>query len=1056
MWIVRIALDRPYTFVVLSLLVLILSPLVILRTPTDIFPNINIPVIAVVWTYTGLNAEEMEGRLTSAYERSLTTLVDNIQHIESTSYNGLALVKIFLQPGASLDTANAQVTAASQLLLRQMPPGTEPPEILNYSASSVPILQLGLSGDNLSEQQLNDLGLNFLRTQLVTVPGATIPYPYGGKQRQVMIAFNPSLLQAKGLSPTDVLNAVAAQDLVLPSGTAKISQFEYDVRINSAPRTLEQLNDLPIRTVGNATIYLRDVATVSDSFAPQTNVVRQNGKRGVLVSILKAGNASTIDVVNYIRALLPRVEQTLPPQLHIRPIADQSIFVKAAVADVVREAVIAACLTALMILLFLGSWRSTLIIAVSIPLSILTSVLALSALGETINIMTLGGLALAVGILVDDATVTIENMERYLEEGQPLREAILNGASQIAVPALVSTLCICIVFVPMFLLQGVARYLFMPLAEAVVFAMLASYFLSRTLVPTMAMYLLRPKPHGAARSRNPLAAFQRGFERGFERTRHAYRDLLTLLVRRRGVFIPGFLACCLALFALGPWLGQDFFPNTDSGQFILHMRAKTGTRIEETARLADQVEAAMRRVIPARQLDTIVDNIGLPYSGMNLTHTATGVIGPADADIMVSLKPDHGPTAGYLAAIRQVVARQFPGVTFYSLPADMITQILNFGMPAPIDVQIDGADVGDDRVVADQILDQVRRTPGVVDAHIQKRFDYPDFDIDVDRTKAQQDGLTERDVAGSVLETLSGSFQTAPMFFLNWKNGVNYEVAAQAPQYDIQSLHDIRNIPITAAAGGSRAILADVAAISRSQEMAAVDHYNIRRVVDVYANVQGRDLGAVGRDVTRIVAANRGHLPRGSFVTIRGQLETMQGAYISLAEGLGFSILLIYLLIVVNFQSWLDPFIIITALPGALGGIVLFLFLTGTTLSVPALMGAIMCMGVATANSILMVSFARERLAEHGDAARAAIEAGFTRFRPVLMTALAMIIGMVPMSLGLGAGGEQNAPLGRAVIGGLMLATVATLVFVPTVFSLLHARRAPRLAAGPGALTDAA
>ncbi len=814
------------------------------------------------------------------------------------------------------------------------------------------------------------------------------------------------------------------------------------MRTNSAPRTLAQLNNLPIRTVGDATIYLRDVATVSDSFAPQTNIVRQNGKRGVLVSILKAGSASTIDVVNNIRALLPRVEQTLPPQLHIRPIADQSIFVKAAVADVVREAVIAACLTALMILLFLGSWRSTLIIAVSIPLSILTSIMALSALGETINIMTLGGLALAVGILVDDATVTIENMERYLEERQPLREAILNGASQIAVPALVSTLCICIVFVPMFLLQGVARYLFMPLAEAVVFAMLASYFLSRTLVPTMAMYLLRAKPHGAARSRNPLAVFQRGFERGFEGTRHAYRDLLTVLVRRRGLFIPGFLACCLALFALTPWLGQNFFPNTDSGQFILHMRAKTGTRIEDTARLADQVEAAMRRVIPARELDTIVDNIGLPYSGMNLTHTATGVLGPADADIMVSLKPDHRPTARYLDTIRQVVAREFPGVTFYSLPADMITQILNFGMPAPIDIQIDGADVRDDRVVADQILNQVRRAPGVVDARIQQRFDYPDLDIDVDRTKAQQDGLTERDVAGSVLETLSGSFQTAPMFFLNWKNGVNYAVAAQAPQYDIQSLHDIRNIPITAAAGGSRAILADVATISRSQEMAAVDHYNIRRVVDVYANVRGRDLGAVGRDVTRIVAANRGHLPRGSFITIRGQLETMQSAYLSLAEGLGFSILLVYLLIVVNFQSWLDPFIIITALVGALGGIVLFLFLTGTTLSVPALMGAIMCMGVATANSILMVSFARERLTEHGDADRAAVEAGFTRFRPVLMTALAMIIGMVPMSLGLGAGGEQNAPLGRAVIGGLMLATVATLVFVPTVFSLLHARSA--------------
>ena len=1056
MWIVRIALDRPYTFVVLALLIMILSSLAILDTPTDIFPNINIPVIAVVWTYTGLNAEEMEGRLTTAYERSLTTLVDNIQHIESTSYDGQALVKIFLQPHTSLDTANAQVTAASQLLLRQMPPGTEPPEILNYSASSVPILQLGLSGDNLSEQQLNDLGLNFLRTQLITVPGATIPYPYGGKQRQVMISFNPSLLQAKGLSPTDVLNAVSAQDLVLPSGTAKISQFEYDVRINSAPQTIEQLNNLPIRTLGNATIYLRDVATVSDSFAPQTNVVRQNGRRGVLVTILKTGSASTINVVDDIRSLLPRVEQTLPPQLHIRPVADQSIFVKAAVADVVREAVIAACLTALMILLFLGSWRSTLIIAVSIPLSILTSVMVLSALGETINIMTLGGLALAVGILVDDATVTIENMERYLEQRQPLRDAILNGASQIAVPALVSTLCICIVFVPMFRLQGVARYLFMPLAEAVVFAMLASYFLSRTLVPTMALYLLRPKPHGAVRSRNPLAVFQRGFERGFERTRHAYRDVLTVLVRHRGVFIPGFVAFCLALLALGPWLGQDFFPNTDSGQFILHMRAKTGTRIEETARLADEVEVAMRRVIPARELDTIIDNIGLPYSGINLTHTATGVLGAADADIMVSLKPDHGSTAGYLDAIRRLVAREFPGVTFYSLPADMITQILNFGMPSPIDIQIDGANVRNNRVVADQILDQVHRVPGVVDARIQQRFDYPDFEVDVDRTKAQQNGLSQRDVASGVLETLSGSSQTAPMFFLNWKNGVNYQVAVQAPQYDIQSLHDIRNIPITAATGGSRAILADVATISRSQEMAAVDHYNTRPVIDIYANVQGRDLGAVGRDVSRIVAANQDHLPRGSFVTVRGQLETMRGAYISLAEGLGFSILLVYLVIVVNFQSWLDPFIIITALPGALGGIVLFLFLSGTTLSVPALTGAIMCMGVATANSILMVSFARERLAEHGDAARAAVEAGFTRFRPVLMTAFAMIIGMVPMSLGLGAGGEQNAPLGRAVIGGLLLATVATLVFVPAVFCLLHTRRAPRLAAGPDVPTNTA
>ncbi len=1056
MWIVRIALDRPYTFVVLALLILILSPLVILATPTDIFPNINIPVIAVGWQYTGLNAEEVEGRLTTVYERSLTTLVDNIQHIESTSYNGQSIIKIFLQPGASIDTANAQVTAASQAQLRNLPPGTQPPLILNFSASSVPILQLGLSGQGLSEQQLNDLGLNFLRTQLVTVPGSVIPYPYGGKQRQVMINFTPALLQAKGLSPADVLSSVAAQYLVLPSGTAKISQFEYDVRTNATSRTIQQLNDLPIKMVGNATIYLRDVATVSDGFAPQTNIVRQNGQRGVLVSILKAGNASTIDVVNGIRAMIPRVAQTLPPQLKIQPLADQSIFVKAAVAGVIREAVIAACLTALMILLFLGSWRSTIIIAVSIPLSILTSVMALSLLGQTINIMTLGGLALAVGILVDDATVTIENMERYLEARQPLRDAILNGASQIAVPALVSTLCICIVFAPMFLLGGVARYLFVPLAEAVMFAILASYVLSRTLVPTMAMYLLRAKPHGAVRSRNPLVRFQRGFERRFEQLRHTYRDTLTLLVSRRAVFIPGFLLCCVSVFALVPSLGQDFFPNTDSGQFILHMRAKAGTRVEETARLADLVEDVIRQSIPPREMDTILDNIGLPYSTINLTHTASGVVGAADADIMVSLKPDHRPTAGYVAVIRQELARKFPGVTFYSLPADMITQILNFGAPSPIDIQIDGADIAANRGVADTILSQVRSVPGVVDARIQQQFDYPDFLVDVDRTKAQQSGLTERDVASSVLDTLSGSFQTAPLFFLNWKNGVNYNVAAQAPQYDIQSLGDLQNIPVTGPAATGPTILANVATITRSQEMAAVDHYNIRRVIDVYANVQGRDLGGVGRDIAHIVGANRGHLPRGSFVTVRGQLETMRGAYVSLAAGLGFSILLVYLLIVVNFQSWLDPFIIVTALPAALAGIVLCLFFTGTTLSVPALMGAIMCMGVATANSILMVSFARERLAEHGDSVRAAIEAGFTRFRPVLMTALAMIIGMVPMALGLGDGGEQNAPLGRAVIGGLLLATIATLVFVPSVFSLLHARHPPRRVAGPDIPTDAA
>jgi CzcA family heavy metal efflux pump len=1060
MWIVRIALSRPYTFIVLALLIMMLSPLVIMRTPTDIFPNINIPAIAVGWSFTGLNPEEMEGRLTTVFERILTTLVDNIQHMESTTYNGQSLTKIFLQPGANLELANAQITAASQVILRSMPPGTTPPLIINFSASSVPILQLGLSGQGLSEQVLNDLCLNFLRTQLVTVPGSVVPYPYGGKQRQVTVALNPARLQAKGLSPADVLNTVNSEYIVAPSGTAKISQFEYDVRPNTTTRTVQQMNDLPIKTVGNATIYLRDVATVSDGFSPQTNVARKDGQRGVLLSILKAGNASTIDVVNGVREMLPRVMQTLPPQLRVQPIADQSIFVKAAVTGVIREAVIAAGLTALMILLFLGSWRSTIIIAVSIPLSILTSVMVLSFLGQTINIMTLGGLALAVGILVDDATVTIENIERYLEGGDNLNSAILNGAAQIAVPALVSTLCICIVFVPMFLLNGVARYLFAPLAEAVVFAMLASYVLSRTLVPTMAMYLLKAKQHDREHSRNPLVWLQRGFEHRFEQVRHAYHRALVALVARRAWFIPGFLVTCISVFVLLPWLGQDFFPNTDSGQFILHMRAKSGTRIEETARLADLVEASIRQIIPPREMDTITDNIGLPYSTINLSHTSSGVVGAADADIFVSLNPDHRPTAGYVATIRRELQQKYPGVTFYSLPADMITQILNFGIPSPIDIQIDGANVDGNRAVANRVLDQVRRVPGVVDARIQQTFDYPDFELAVDRTKAQQNGLTERDVSNSVVNMLSGSFLVSPQFFLNPVNGVNYNLVEQAPQYDIQSLRDLQNIPITGPTGATPAILADLATLKRSQEMTAIDHYNIRRVVDVYTNVQGRDLGAVGRDIKRIVDANRGQLPRGSFMRIRGQIDTMNDSYTNLAEGLGISIVLVYLLVVVNFQSWLDPFIIITALPAALAGIILCLFFTGTTLSVPALMGAIMCMGVATANSILVVSFARERLDAHGDSALAATEAGFTRFRPVLMTALAMIIGMVPMSLGLGEGGEQNAPLGRAVIGGLLLATVATLVFVPTVFSLLHrghgAAATPGPAAGPDVPTKAA
>jgi multidrug efflux pump subunit AcrB len=1041
MWIVRLALTRPYTFVVLALLILILSPVAVLRTPADLFPNIDIPVVAVNWIYGGLSPEQFEGRITTPFERTLTALVDNIEHIESTSYSGYSVVKIFLQPNASLDTANAQVTAVSQFVLKQMPPGSLPPEIINYSPTALPVLQLGLSGQGLSEAQLNDLGLNFLRTQLITVPGAVIPYPYGGKQRQVSISLDPKLVQAKNLSPQDVLSAIGRQNLILPSGTVKIGQFEYDVEINGAPKTVEALNDLPIKQSGNATVYLRDIATVSDGFSPQTNIVRQDGKRGVLMTIIKAGSASTLDVVSGIRTVLKRAVQTLPPELKVQPLADQSVFVSAAVGGVIREAVIAAALTALMILMFLGSWRSTIIIAVSIPLSILSSIITLSLVGQTFNLMTLGGLALAVGILVDDATVTIENMERYLEEGHELKLAILEGAAQIAVPALVSTLCICIVFVPMFMLGGVARYLFVPLAEAVVFAMLASYVLSRTLVPTMAMYLLRAKDHQDQPSRNPLVRFQRGFERNFERVRAAYQGLLSGLVARRLLFVPLFLAGCVLVFLLAPWLGEDFFPSTDGGQFILHMRAKTGTRIEETARLSDLVEAFIRTRINDADFDTVVDTIGLPYSGLNLMHSSDGQTGASDVDILVSLKQDHRPTADYVRILRRELPAKFPGMMFYFLPADMVTQILNFGQPAPIDIQIEGNDIEADRVIANHMLAELREVPGIVDAHINEPFDYPNMTVDIDRTKASQGGFTEQDVSTSLLNVLSGSAQITPMYFLNWQNGVSYSLVMQSPQYDIQSLDDMQNIPITAASATRPEILADVASIKRGDEMGLVSHYNIRRVINLYATVQDRDLGSAARDINRLVAAHRASLPRGSFIAVRGQIDTMNHAYASLLGGLAFSILLIYLLIAVNFQSWLDPFIIITALPAALAGIVLFLFFSHTTLSVPALMGAIMCMGVATANSILVISFARDELAKHGDAVRAAVEAGFMRFRPVLMTAIAMIVGMIPMSLGLGDGGEQNAPLGRAVIGGLLMATLATLIFVPAVFALLHGRK---------------
>ncbi|HVY93165.1 MAG TPA: efflux RND transporter permease subunit, partial [Bryobacteraceae bacterium] len=1022
-------------------MIVLISPLVILRTPTDIFPNIDIPVIAVVWTYGGLDAEGMEGRISALFERNLTTTVNNIEHIESFTVSGRSIIKVFLQPGASVDAATSQITSISQTAVRQMPPGSTPPFILTYNASTVPIIQLALSSKTLSESRLNDLGLNQVRPQLVTIPGAAIPYPYGGKSREINVSLDQALLQAKGVSAADVVKAVGTENLILPAGTAKIGQFDYDVELNSSPLAVDEMNNFPLKVVNGSPVFIRDVATVSDGFAPQTNIVRLDGLRGILLSVLKNGDASTLSVVQGVRDALPHIETTLPPELKIEPLADQSIFVRAAINGVVREAIIAACLTGMMILIFLGSWRSTVIIAVSIPLSILVSICALSAIHETINIMTLGGLALAVGILVDDATVEIENVNRNLEEGKETRQAILDGAQQIAVPALVSTLCICIVFIPMFFMHGVARYLFVPLAEAVVFAMLASYFFSRTLVPTLALYLLKRPQHGYVRTRNPFKLMQQAFERGFERLRLSYQLLLTTCVHRRWVFIPLFLGVCAGAIFLYPWLGQDFFPSSDNGQFRLHFRDKSGTRIEETARLCDLIDDSIRRMIPPTELQSIVDNMGLPYSGINTTYNNTGVVGSEDSDILVSLKEGHRPTQEWVNKLRPALNREFPGTMFYFLPADMITQILDFGLPAPIDVQVDGVNMQGNRKVADQILSQIRRVPGIVDSRIQQAFDQPRLHIDVDRTKAAQAGLTQEDVASSLLVTLSGSFQTTPTFFLNPVNGVNYNVVTRAAEFRVSNFQDLKNIPVTSSSGKRSAILGDVSTISRTSGMPEISHYNLHRILDIYASVEGRDLGAAGNDVEKIVAQNTKNLPRGSRIFVRGQLDTMKSSYEGLVAGLGVAILLIYFLIVVNFQSWLDPFIIISALPAALTGIVLFLFLTGTRLSVPALMGSIMCMGIATANSILVVAFARERLTHHGDPLQAAIEAGFTRFRPVIMTALAMMIGMVPMAMGFGEGGEQNAPLGRAVIGGLLCATIATLFFVPSVFSLVHGLR---------------
>ncbi|MGA7189212.1 MAG: efflux RND transporter permease subunit [Candidatus Acidiferrales bacterium] len=1045
MWIVRLALRRPYTFVVAAILLLILGPVSILRTPTDIFPNIDIPVVSVLWNYTGLSPEDMGNRIVYQYERVLTTTVNDIEHIESQSLNGIGVVKIFFHPGVNIGNAVAQVTAVSQTLLRQLPPGTTPPLVIQYNASSVPIIQLALSGQGLSEQQLGDLGLNFIRTGLVTVPGAAIPYPYGGKQRQVQVDLDTGELQSKGLSPLDVVNAISLQNLILPTGTAKIGTFEYEVDTNAAPLTVPELNNLPIKQSGTSTIYIPDVANVRDGFPPQTNIVRVNGQRSSLMVILKAGDASTLDIISGVKALLPTIAAGLPPALKITPLSDQSIFVKASIVGVVREALIAACLTGFMILVFLGSWRSTLIIAVSIPLSILTSLIVLSALGETINIMTLGGLALAVGILVDDATVEIENINRNIDQGKEIVQAILDGASQIAVPALVSTLSICIVFVPMFFLTGVARYLFVPLAEAVSFAMLASYLLSRTLVPTMAKYLLQERteevPGQTAKSSNPFARMQQAFEHHFERLRERYHGLLERCIRHRVLFAIGFLAACVLSFALLPLLGQDFFPSVDSGEFKLHMRAPTGTRIEETAALCDRVEAVIRQQIPQSELVSLIDNIGLPYSSINLSYSNSAPIGTGDADILAELSRDHHPTEKYVHDLRIRLAQDFPGVTFYFLPADIVSQILNFGLPAPIDIQILGRNLGADRIFADKLLNRLKYVPGTVDMRIQQQFDQPKLHIDVDRTKAQQIGYSTRDIAQSLLISLSGSFQTTPTFWLDPRTGVSYNIAAQTPQYRVDSMQDLENIPVTGPGTPLSEIMATVASFSRGTEMGVVSHYDIMPVIDIFGAVEGRDLGGLSREITPIINQSKKDLPVGSRIVVRGQILTMASSFSGLLWGLAFSIVLVYLLIVVNFQSWLDPFIILMALPGALAGIVWFLFITRTTVSVPALTGAIMCMGVATANSILVVSFSKERLGEGKTAAEAASEAGFTRFRPVLMTALAMIIGMLPMSLGLGEGGEQNAPLGRAVIGGLLFATVATLFFVPVTFSIVHGLR---------------
>ncbi|MBI5571756.1 MAG: efflux RND transporter permease subunit [Desulfomonile tiedjei] len=1048
MWIVKLALSRPYTFVVAALVLLLLTPFVLIRTPTDIFPEINIPVVSVVWWYNGLSAKEMEERVVYNHERMISTLVNDIEHIESTSYKGAGVIKVFLQPGASVEAGVAQITATGQTILRLLPPGSTPPFIIKYNAASVPILQYSMASKKFSEQELQDMAMNRVKVGLSTVRGASVPYPAGGKARVVAVDMDLASLKAKNLAPQDVVNAFNAQNFVLPSGSAKIGPTEYDVSMNSNPRVLAELNDLPVKTVNGAVIRVGDVAHVHDGYQPQQNVVRLDGVRGVLLTILKTGLESTLSVVDGVKKAMPRILSDLPPEVEAKEFADQSLFVRAAVNGVVREGVIAAALTAVMILLFLGSWRSTFIIALSIPLSVLSSLALLSALGETINLMTLGGLALAVGILVDDATVEIENVHRQMALGKPNVQAILDGAQEIALPAFVSTLCICIVFVPMFFLTGVARYLFVPLAEAVVFAMLASYVLSRTLIPTLVMWFYRnieyrghaADPLSVALWLRPFVAVQIRFENGFARFREGYRNLLGTVLAHRSLFVILFMAFCAGTWLLVPQLGQNFFPSVDAGQFRLHLRAPGGTRIEETTRLVDRVEAAIREEIPAAELGGILDNIGIPSGGIPLAYIDNGLSGTGDADILVSLKHGHGPTDGYVRRLRTRLNRDFPGSTFYFLPADIVSQTINFGLPAPFDIQIVGRDRSKSRAVAAGLVEKIRRVPGAVDVRVQQPADQPEFHFAVDRTKASQIGLTERDVANSVLLSLSGSSQVQPNYWLNPNNGIQYLVNIRVPEYPIDSLAALYAIPVSANRPEKKdaQILANLASFERANGSPIFSHYNVMPVVDVFGGVSGRDLGGVLRDINPLIEQAKKELPKGSFIMLRGQAATMHSSFTGLAIGLVMAVAFIYLLLVVNFQSWLDPFIIITALPGALAGVVWGLYLTLTTLSVPALMGAIMSLGVATANSVLVVTFARNNLRQGHDALTSAWEAGVGRLRPVLMTALAMIIGMLPISLALGEGGEQNAPLGIAVIGGLILATVATLFFVPVVFSLLH------------------